>query len=212
MPVSITTPTVGSPRGAEEVDVTNALTALADAVNKGTGPSLVASLPLSPVDGQEVYFLADATFGVIWHLKYRAASASAYKWEFVGGGDLRAEDNTSRTYQPGTGFNAVSGSPVAVTVPLGGDYVGEFHAYMENPTAGNYAGRTAIRVGAAAAVDADGIVTLLFANSYQSIGRRVPLEGVAASTVLSLEHTNGVAATNLIVNRRNLFVRPVRVG
>ena len=36
------------------------------------GPPLVTSLPANPVDGQEVDFLASATDGVIWRLRYRA--------------------------------------------------------------------------------------------------------------------------------------------
>src|SRR4030095_11342304 len=46
---------------------------------------LVSALPGSPFDGQEIYYLADATNSVIWHLRYRAGSSSAYKWEFIGG-------------------------------------------------------------------------------------------------------------------------------
>lgn len=57
---------------------------LAEAV----APALVSTLPASPYDGQEVFYLADAAAGVVWHLCYRAASPSAYKWEFVGGASL----------------------------------------------------------------------------------------------------------------------------
>lgn len=53
--------------------------------------AVVTSLPAAPADGQECIFVADATNGVAWHLKYRAASASAYKWEVIGGSWLSAE-------------------------------------------------------------------------------------------------------------------------
>jgi hypothetical protein len=53
-------------------------------------PPLVTSLPGSPVDGQEVYYLADDANGIIWHLRYRAARADAYKWEYVGGPPMAA--------------------------------------------------------------------------------------------------------------------------
>ena len=53
------------------------------------GPSdIVTSLPGSPIDGQIIYYNADATNGNVWHLRYRSASSSAYKWEFVGGSRL----------------------------------------------------------------------------------------------------------------------------
>jgi hypothetical protein len=86
------------------------------------GPSwpLVTTLPASPNDADECYYLADATNGIVWHLKYRAASASAYKWEFVGGSEM---------FAPLTGFITVSSTtPVALTggptltAPRAGDY------------------------------------------------------------------------------------------
>jgi hypothetical protein len=63
----------------------------------GAGASipLVSTLPGSPVDGQEVYYQDSqmAAIGAVWHLRYRAASASIYKWELVGGGKLRIYSN-----------------------------------------------------------------------------------------------------------------------
>jgi hypothetical protein len=42
---------------------------------------VLTALPASPVDGQEIYFQADAgPPAVVWHLRRRAS-----KWEFVGG-------------------------------------------------------------------------------------------------------------------------------
>jgi hypothetical protein len=42
---------------------------------------VLTALPVSPVDGQEIYFQADAgPPAVVWHLRRRAS-----KWEFVGG-------------------------------------------------------------------------------------------------------------------------------
>lgn len=48
---------------------------------------LVSSLPGSPVDGQECYYqnTAMAAFGLTWQFRYRAGSASGFKWEFIGG-------------------------------------------------------------------------------------------------------------------------------
>ena len=96
-----------------------------DAVAQPTGPPIVASLPGTPYDGQEVYYqsAAMAANGVAWHLRYRAAAGGAFKWEFVGGG--------SWTF---TGTDAAAGVPVSggtpthwtgqptMTMPLAGDY------------------------------------------------------------------------------------------
>lgn len=51
----------------------------------GIIPPAVTVLPAVPTDGDEVYFVADAANGVLWHLRYRAAAPTAYKWECLGG-------------------------------------------------------------------------------------------------------------------------------
>ncbi len=78
----------------------------------------VTSLPSSPADGQRVYYVADPAQGTTWHLRYRAASTSSYKWEFVGGTGL---------YSASTGVVALTGGvPTAtgasVTTLLAGTY------------------------------------------------------------------------------------------
>lgn len=92
-------------------------------------PTLVSSLPVSPVDGQEIYFQADGTNGIIWHLRYRAASASAYKWEFVGGADLATP--VLGAIVVGTSTVALSGQ--TITAPLAGEYRLEFGAMLLQP-------------------------------------------------------------------------------
>jgi microcystin-dependent protein len=82
-------------------------------------PPLVTSLPSSPADGQIVYYLADATLGLIWPLRYRAASASPYKWEAAGDcPPLYAESATLFTTASTTSVDTGN----QVTVPLAGDY------------------------------------------------------------------------------------------
>jgi hypothetical protein len=82
---------------------------------------------LSPTDGQECHYLADAANGVVWHLKYRAASSSAYKWEFVGGSALasRTSGNFAVTSVNPTITVATDGP--SVILPLAGDYEAEWN-------------------------------------------------------------------------------------
>src|SRR5262252_441821 len=85
---------------------------------------LYTSLPASPVDGQVIDYLADATNGVVWRLRYRAASSSSYKWEFIGGPPLHKEYlayESFASYQPNT-WGGISANDPSVTVPLAGDY------------------------------------------------------------------------------------------
>lgn len=106
------------------------------------GPStaipLVSALPGAPVDGQEVYYLADATNGVIWHLRYNAASASAYKWEFVGGSPLRADVATEQTH-PSPGAFVELTTTQRITAPLTGEYLLSLACYGYAPSAGQQA-------------------------------------------------------------------------
>jgi len=84
------------------------------------GPQRVTVLPVGAVDGQEVYYVADATNGVIWHLRYNAASASAYKWELVGGTPLNSQSELEGSIVSTTA--AVTTGEPNLTVPLAGDY------------------------------------------------------------------------------------------
>lgn len=96
------------------------------------GPARVLALPVSPVDGQECYFVADATNGVLWHLRYNAGSASAYKWEFVGGSSLIAENRASQTASAGAW---VMGANPSIALPLAGTYECSYATSL-NTTAG----------------------------------------------------------------------------
>jgi hypothetical protein len=91
-------------------------------------PPLVTALPSNPVDGQEVYFRCDASgdgASIIWHLRYRAGSSQANKWEFVGGPPMfhhtgSQANTTSVTTQ---GFVDSGGAGPVMTVPLAGVYL-----------------------------------------------------------------------------------------
>ena len=98
-------------------------------------PPTVASLPSSPVDGDEIVYTANGTLGVRWHFKYRAASASAYKWEFIGGAPIRAETDYA-VWTSWTGYATLThaATPTQITVPLAGDYqcTGEVHSWCSS--------------------------------------------------------------------------------
>jgi hypothetical protein len=69
----------------------------------------VTTLPSAPYDGQEVYYGADASNGIIWHLRYNAAGGT-YKWEFIGGSSLDTLVSAAATKGSGTTFAALSDS------------------------------------------------------------------------------------------------------
>jgi hypothetical protein len=171
----------------------------------------VTSLPGAPVDGQEINYVADSANGIIWKLKYRAASASAYKWEFVGGSSLDAYVDAGENYA-GVGYgNAATVGP-SVTVPLAGNYDVTLEFAGSGPS-GEY-GRMAFMVGASAATDADA-VELSSPNTasiydYTSVSRTRRNGPYTAGTVLKAQYHSGGAAFTF--KQRRISIRPTRVG
>jgi hypothetical protein len=180
-----------------------------------TPPAYVTSLPASPSDGQEVYYAADPTNGVIWHLRYRAASASAYKWEAVGGGGppLFARVDTLGTF---TGTWADIPSTPTVTLPRSGDYDIEYgmRGDCNNAATGGWF-EAAPKVGATA-TDTPGCVTQFVqpaaANnaSGASHSRRLRALAATAGDVVKLQASTSGVQINFM--RGWLSVTPVRLS
>ena len=170
----------------------------------------VTTLPTAPVNGQEVYYVADATNGIVWHLKYRSASASAYKWEFVGGPSLFAEIATNET-TASTTYVALATAGPTVTVPLAGDYDVEISLRNLNSGAGLACLRS-FSIGATAAVDADAAVGAPAVGSTDSFCslRYRRKTALAASTALAAKYRVTGGTGSFIT--RAMQVTPVRVG
>lgn len=177
-------------------------------------PTRVTALPASPFDGQEIYYVADDTNGVVWHFKYRSASASSYKWEFVGGSALTARVNTFETLSAGTfnTFRDLATTGPSVTAPLAGDYLLDFGATGRNSTAmGSWSVSPSVSGGAAASASAaDGVVAHSAVASADSVGwRRIRKDGLSAAAItLRYAHNNDQGS----FASRFLSVVPVRVG
>ena len=99
---------------------------------QGQVQPVLTALPAGPVDGQEILYLADATLGIIWRFRYRTASASTYKWEFIGGTEFSAYTAGDVTRPTGSVYADVGPS---ITVPLAGEYIAQTHAESWNDAA-----------------------------------------------------------------------------
>ena len=122
-------PTVGVEAGDIWIDTDEPPPLAASAV------PLVTSLPVG-TDGMEVYYLADAANGIIWHLRYRASATPPYRWEYVGGQPLFVETLTNEV-APSTGAWVDLPSGPQVTVPLAGEYLCRGRAVVTNTTSGS---------------------------------------------------------------------------
>lgn len=176
------------------------------------GPSWphVTNLPSSPADGDECYYVADATNGVIWHLKYRAAASGSFKWEFIGGSAIGAEVDTDES-RANTAYGALTTAGPSVTVPLAGDYIIEHGAEVWVNVAGT--AYMSFDIGATGAVDADSVAHLASgAFGTASISRSRRKTGLAASTALVSKYRSNAGGTTAHFVFRWMRVRPVRVG
>ena len=174
------------------------------------GPPLVTSLPTNPVDGQEVYYLADAANGVMWRLRYRAASASIYKWEVIGGAPLYVEITTQESTASITYVGLTTAGP-SIALPLAGDYIVEQGLGGYNNAASAWADYMSYDIGGTAAADADAVT---LGSNVSTVGqgnaaRARRKNGLGAVTLTSKYKVSGGTGT---YNNRWMRVTPVRVG
>lgn len=177
-------------------------------------PPRVTALPASPYDGQECYFVANAANGVLWHLRYNAASSSPLKWEVVGGPPLYNEYLSLETFNS-FGANAWGGITVndpQVVVPLAGDYIARQNATLTANAQGTLFLGT--RVGA---TDPSTLTSTWVYNDPDHISGGAPvterrkLLAVPAGTTIRQRYQTSNAA-NLSRGAAALEVEPVRVG
>ena len=179
-------------------------------------PTFVSALPGSPVDGQEVYYQSAtmATDGVVWHLRYRAGSSSAYKWELVGGAALYSAVDTAETQAATTYGNLATVGP-QITLPLAGDYELEYGCLLNAAAASATTAADAamsIAIGAAAAVDADWLYGYSASGTqYANHARKRRKTGLAAATAIVTKYKKFTGATPSFADRW-LSAIPVRVA
>lgn len=152
------------------------------------------SLPGSPIDGQVYHYVADATNGIVWQMRYRAASASSFKWEYIGGNPMRSEASGTLGTTASATYVDVGTAP-QITVPRQGDYICRFHWIGSHTLAAAF-GVAAIKVGGAAAADAQGVLGQNGnANTNWSVSTSIRINSVAASTLLKMQFRSGSGAT-----------------
>lgn len=174
-------------------------------------PPLVSALPSAPYDGQPITYQneAMAAAGVAWRLRYRAASASAHKWEFVGGAWLYEAVDTDESTASATYVALTTAGPSA-TVPLGGDYLITVGSNQYNSASANSCWHS-FSVGAEAAVDTD-------AGNYTPPAINVSGAGVAVRRKANLAAETAVvskyraSAGTAHFRSRWMSVQPVRLG
>lgn len=177
-------------------------------------PLEVTALPGSPRDGQVIDYVADATAGVVWRLRYRAASASAYKWEFVGGSPRfayvsgLATITTSATTFTST---AMTGGPT-LTAPLSGEYDVRYSVSAALTTAAAVADiRIYSAVGGVNAGSTGSSCGIFTQYAYATWKGSYRVTATSGQTV-DLRVASSAASVGLSVADASLDITPVRVG
>ena len=224
---------IGTAAGSPVVSgaVTTAAPAFALGRAANTTPYLVSTLPASPFDGQEVYYRADNTNGVIWHLRARSVANggnATYPWEFVGGGTLISSvqgDNFASTISASTWTAINAGTDPSITAPLAGEYVAEHTAslYIGAGTFPGFVG-LGIKVGATEPITSgDATNTANIAHLYAStapsatlVNRRLITltKATPGTTDIALaRYFFGITSAGSVRSRSaSLTITPVRVG
>jgi hypothetical protein len=168
------------------------------------------TLPASPTDGDEVYYVADATNGVIWHVRYRSAASGSYKWEFVGGGLLYSAVDTAENKTAGAGFGDVATVGPSITVPLAGDYYFEYNCAGYKTSGVGLTGIDAqLKVNATNKSDTVSQGTTVD-GSVSQMPQTGRLLALAASDVVKLTYQS--VTYDATFRFRRLALRPIRVG
>jgi hypothetical protein len=177
---------------------------------------VTTSLPTTNLyDGQTVDFVADATNGVLWRLRYNAGGGT-YKWECVGAIPLQNAVNTTESVGSSSYADLTTVGP-SITVPLAGEYMVAFGATVANGGGGTAEIDVGLKIGAAAVATTDTSRVRGFVSSGTNAvdGRagRDPYKITVASaaTVVKLQYqfvtTGGGTAAN-----RTLSLVPIRVA
>lgn len=169
----------------------------------------VTSLPSSPTDGQEIYYAANATNGVIWHFRYRSAAS---KWEFVGGPPLVASVATTQT-TTSTSYTALTTAGPSITLPLAGDYDVTIGADIYGGYDSSFNPVSAMMsydIGATGASNADAIIYGAYAltASVSSVRRKT---GLSAVTLTAKYKANSNPANAPSFSNRFMLITPVRI-
>ena len=169
----------------------------------------LSKLSETATDGDECYALADAANGVMWRLRFRAASTSAYRWEFVGGAALRQGVETAESVAASGAYQNLTTAGPQVTLPLAGTYDIAFEAEFQNTTTGanHY---LSYDLGSTGATDAVGIGSNPWAaNVPFPIGRRRQISA-AAGDLLNLRYKAGGGTHQW--GKRSVWAIPMRLG
>jgi hypothetical protein len=197
-------------------------------VSRNPRPLFVTSLPAG-YDGQEVFYQSTtagtgggatdtmATTGNVFHLRYRSASASSYKWEVIGAAPVShaSAGATSASVASGTWSQISATLDPRVTVPLAGEYYVRHAAGLNNTATGTLAIGVKLNTtepsGAFEAPSALLEQTTAAVAYWLSAAAKVTM-ATANTVILQRYYKGSTGTTTLSLYNASLSVVPIRVG
>lgn len=161
------------------------------------------TLPQTPSNGQ--FFSLALGSGVVWNLRYNATSASAYKWEFIGGPPLvhsvAASEATTNNF-----YSDLTTDGPTLTIPFKGEYLVNLTARVQT----SITDRCFVGLYVNGALSTETSIDLtgtwfgaLQLASFQTIS--------SANQVVKMRYKNVNGGTSTYSNRL-LFITPVRIS
>jgi hypothetical protein len=178
------------------------------------GAPLSATPPATPIDGQIWAMLADASNGVVWLFRYRAASTSPYKWEFVGGPPLNDTRDvhvyTAQTVYVGNPTNIEANGVPTLTLQRAGEYWVTVAAYID--LVANGGGYLSIFGATTSVNDADGAGANLGTGVVQANFENTRKRTFTQGAVVSTGYRSVTASFSAGFAQRKLSIVPIRVS
>lgn len=178
--------------------------------------ALVTSLPGSPTDGQIIYY-DTGTDGVVWQFRYDAASASSYKWQFIGGASLYAEVTTAEGTSSATFTDLATAGPTITLPSLAGDFTIRWGATTSAGAVNGdaYFGLRIAGSDPAGVGVGDDVISVGGTNQPASMNnvhvRARRKTGLASASEVKVRYRGGSGITTTF-SRRWIEITPVRVG
>jgi hypothetical protein len=183
----------------------------------GRSPKITTSVlsggpPGSPSDGDIWIATAVDANGTRWHFQYNAGSASAYKWEFLGGPPINyykpsSTTDTITSIQPTFANLPTTGTAAELLVPRAGDYFADLATRADGFGAADWTA-LAIKLGAAAASTSTAI--FVRGNNFVNVFNRFKFTGLTASEVLLLQAATTTSGGRIF--EISFSLHPVRVS
>lgn len=186
--------------------VTGSLTVGGGGFPKITTSAMSGGPPASPSDGDIWIATGVDANGTRWQFQYNAGSASAYKWEFIGGSALGSDVHTSETNTTlSTWVDLATNGPI-VTTARAGEYNVSYGAEMWQNAAGTI--QVGLSITGAAPSDVSQNSTQITAGGMPN-SKSTRLTTVAGDTI-RVRYWNGAGTGRW--QERWLRVVPVRIS